>query len=149
MSSESCARASGDVNLISTSLPSNSIGVIKPLRIRIDTTRLRIGINTSVCSRPNALPILLANSLDSIAISVAVLTGPLGSRKSLNMAILIAFCSSEISNWANARLDDVSKRCIDGLLVLLEPTGITIPGAITILYGLVTPSSVAVYIPAR
>ena len=64
---------------------------------------------------------------------MAVLTGPAGSRKSLNMAILIEFCSSTISNWASDRLDAVSKRCIDGLLVLLEPTGITMPGAITIL----------------
>ena len=43
----------------------------------------------------------------------------------------------------------VSNRCIDGFCELLEPTGMTTPGLITMLYGFVTPSSVAVYIPDK
>jgi len=90
-----------------------------------------IGIKTSVCRRPKAEPIRFASSRDSIATSVADRTAPVGSRRSLNSARLIAICISLIWNCANCKLDPVSKRCIDGLLELLEPTGITMPGLIT------------------
>ena len=67
--------ASGEVNLIVTSLPSTFIGTSLPNLTKTLTTWFSSLSSSSVCSLPVALPVVACWSASLIDISVAVLTG--------------------------------------------------------------------------